>query len=67
MTKINMTDISTIVQIIDACSARGAFKGDELADVGALRNKMIVMAQEMKEDQIEKPEVKETSYQEGTR
>jgi len=54
MTKMTMTDISLVVQIIDACSSRGAFKGDELADVGALRNKMLVIAEEMKKMESEK-------------
>lgn len=36
---VNLQDVAIVVQIIDACSERGAFKGNELATVGALREK----------------------------
>ena len=40
-TNINLTlqDLATVVNIIDVCSQRGAFKGDELSVVGQLREK----------------------------
>lgn len=37
---INLNDVATVVQLIDVVSQRGAFRGDELAGVGALRNKL---------------------------
>ena len=63
-------DIALMVQVIDAGSQRGAWRGEELATVGALRNKLaaIVKAlnpptEETKEDDTEKvsatPETKE--------
>lgn len=36
---INLNDFVVVVNIIDACSQRGAFKGDELSAVGQLRDK----------------------------
>lgn len=38
---ITNNDIADIVRIIDACSTRGAFRGEELAGVGTLRNKLV--------------------------
>jgi hypothetical protein len=37
---LNLGDISTVLQIIDVCSQRGGFQGQELAGVGMLRNKL---------------------------
>ncbi len=37
---LNLSDITSAVQIIDVCTKRGAFNGDELADVGAVRNRL---------------------------
>jgi hypothetical protein len=37
---IDINDIASIVQLIDVCSTRGAFRGEELATVGGLRTKL---------------------------
>jgi hypothetical protein len=37
---IDINDIASIVQLIDVCSTRGAFRGEELAIIGALRTKL---------------------------
>lgn len=39
--QLTLADISTVVQVIDAVSRRGGFEGQELAGVGALRNKLV--------------------------
>jgi hypothetical protein len=36
---IDINDIAAVVQLIDVCSTRGAFRGEELLIVGAMRNK----------------------------
>jgi hypothetical protein len=36
---IDINDIAAVVQLIDVCSTRGAFRGEELLTVGAMRNK----------------------------
>ena len=38
-TNITLQDLVTVVQIIDACTERGAFKGEELAAVSQVREK----------------------------
>jgi hypothetical protein len=40
-TNVNLTlqDLATVVNVIDVCSQRGAFKGEELSVVGQLREK----------------------------
>ena len=43
--QIGVTDLEAVVQIIDACSQRGAFKGDELASVGNVRNRINAFVQ----------------------
>ena len=35
-----MTDFSSLIQIIDVASRRGAFEGKELTSVGGLRDKI---------------------------
>lgn len=42
---ITNNDIADLVRIIDACSSRGAFRGEELAGVGTLRNKLVAYLQ----------------------
>ena len=34
-------ELQVLVQLIDACAQRGAFKGEELAVVGAIRTKVV--------------------------
>jgi hypothetical protein len=53
-TNITINDIIMMVNIIDACSERGAFKGNELASVGTLRDKLATFVRENKpEDETE--------------
>jgi len=51
-TNVTLQDIATVVQIIDACSERGSFKGTELTVVGELREKFsaIVEANKPKDE-----------------
>ena len=37
---IGVQDLEACVKIIDACAQRGAFKGDELASVGNVRDRL---------------------------
>lgn len=52
-TNVTLQDIATVVQIIDACSERGSFKGNELSVVGELREKFnaIVDANKPKDEE----------------
>lgn len=42
-TNITLQDLATVVNIIDVCSQRGAFKGDELNVVGQVREKIVAI------------------------
>lgn len=37
--QLTVNDIAAAMQIIDVVTSRGAFRGDELSQVGALRDK----------------------------
>lgn len=37
---VNISDLESVVRIIDAASERGAFKGSELSSVGTVRDKI---------------------------
>ena len=43
--QLNINDLFSIVKIIDACSERGAFKGNEMASVGAVRDRIALFAE----------------------
>ena len=42
---LNLQDIILVAQIIQLCTSRGAFKADELANVGNLYNKLVAFLQ----------------------
>lgn len=42
---LNLQDLILVAQIIQICSSRGAFKADELANVGNLYTKLIAFLQ----------------------
>jgi len=42
---LNLQDLILVAQIIQVSSQRGAFKAEELADVGGLYNKLVVFLQ----------------------
>lgn len=52
--EITTADIITMVNLIDICAERGAFKGNELFTVGQLREKFASMVKE-KETTDENP------------
>ena len=43
---VTLQDMVTMVNIIDVCSERGAFKGNELSVVGQLREKLAAFVKE---------------------
>jgi len=55
---LNFGDIQAAVQIIDVCTQRGAIKGDELVQVGTVRERFVAflrLAQESGEEVGELP------------
>jgi hypothetical protein len=51
-----LNDFATMVNLIDICTERGAFKGNELLAVGSLREKL---AEFVKNNQPATPDVQE--------
>ena len=47
---VTAQDLAGVVSIIDVCSQRGAFRGEELAGVGRLRETFLA---EIREQQVE--------------
>lgn len=45
-TSVTLQDMVTMVNVIDVCAERGAFKGNELAVVGQLREKLAAFVKE---------------------
>ena len=39
--QLSLNDFALVVNIIDVCTERGAFKGNELAPIGQLREKFV--------------------------
>jgi hypothetical protein len=39
-TELSLGDLQATINLIDICSKRGAFSGEELSSVGALRDKI---------------------------
>lgn len=46
--ELTETDIAVMLQIIDAGSERGAFKGNELLEIGLLRKKLVEYHEQIK-------------------
>lgn len=42
-TSLTINDLSTVVNIIDVCVTRGAFKGQEMLEIGQLREKFVAV------------------------
>jgi hypothetical protein len=52
---LTVQDLAGVVSIIDVCSARGAFKGEELAGVGRLRESFLAEVKEQQPDASSAP------------
>jgi hypothetical protein len=46
MVEINLNVVKGMVSIIDVCSKRGAFEGNELATVGQIRSEILAAAKD---------------------
>lgn len=55
--ELSLNDIALCLLVIDTVSQRGAIRGDEMADVGALRNRLKAFLDSMKP--TEEPEQSE--------
>jgi hypothetical protein len=52
---IDINDIAAVVQLIDIVSTRGAFRGEELATVGAMRTKFAEIVKSQQPPAAEAP------------
>ena len=43
--QVSLADFSATLQVIDACTQRGAFRGEELSSVGQLRDRISAFVQ----------------------
>tara|TARA_R100001129_G_scaffold185984_1_gene175985 strand:+ start:1288 stop:1542 length:255 start_codon:yes stop_codon:yes gene_type:complete len=57
MAELTVQDVGNALQIIDECSRRGAFQGNELQSVGSVRDKLAAYVEENtpKPDPVEPP------------
>lgn len=54
MNQLTVQDLAIVVNLIDACVERGSFKGNEIYNVGQLREKLasiVIAAQKAAEEQ----------------
>lgn len=65
-TQVTAGDLATMVRIIDASSQRGAFRGEELETVGALRTKLASIVNALAPSAEETEEGKEETEEEST-
>ena len=54
--QLSLNDFALVVNIIDTCTERGAFKGNELAPVGQLREKFVAFIKANTPEEDQKPE-----------
>jgi hypothetical protein len=60
--KLNLNDLMLAVNIIDVCSERGAFKGNELSMVGQLREKFSSFIKESSNEEHQENSNKELDH-----
>lgn len=57
---VNLNDLQKLLQIVDVASSRGAFRGSELSQVGAVYDKvnglLNFVAEQQEKEQEEQPE-----------
>lgn len=64
MNQLTIQDLAVVVNLIDACVERGSFKGNEIYNVGQLREKLasiVIAAQKAAEDAGEAGEFQPTA------
>ena len=49
--ELKVEDLSGVVYLIDLATERGAFRGNELLSVGTLREKYVVLVNQISENQ----------------
>ena len=62
--QISLADFSAALQVIDVCTTRGAFRGEELSSVGQLRDRLKAFVDH--HAPADESEAEETSTEEAT-
>ena len=57
--QLTLNDFSMVINIIDVCAERGAFKGNELVAVGQLREKFVIFVKANTPEEPSSVETKE--------
>ena len=52
---LTVQDLAGVISIIDVCSQRGGFRGEELSGVGGIREKFLAEIQEQQPDAVNAP------------
>jgi hypothetical protein len=55
-TQLTLNDFALVISVIDACTERGAFKGNELLAIGNLREKFVAFVKSNTPDQANQTE-----------
>lgn len=58
---VNLSDLGTLLQIVDLATQRGAFRGAELSQVGAVYDKLNAFLSYVQEQQAAQAETEETA------
>ena len=53
---ISIQDIAGVISIIDVCSSRGAFRGEELAGVGRVREAFLAEVKAQQPESVAAPD-----------
>ena len=61
---VNLTDLGTLLQIVDLATQRGAFRGAELTQVGAVFDKLNAFLSYVQEQQQAAAEAEENAAEE---
>tara|TARA_Y100001938_G_C7983272_1_gene375537 strand:- start:404 stop:607 length:204 start_codon:yes stop_codon:yes gene_type:complete len=61
---LTVQDLAGLVSIIDVVSQRGAFRGEELAGIGSLRERLVAEVQEQGQE-VPQPAAEEASVEES--
>ena len=63
---LSVQDLAVMVNVIDACSKRGAFKPSEMETVGALYSKIVNFLVASGAIKVDEPEIEEATADEET-
>jgi hypothetical protein len=63
--QLTLNDFALVINIIDACTERGAFKGNEIAAIGQIREKFVAFVKANTPEEVSTTEENETPTEEA--